>query len=76
MLIMEDSDHYHLFTAEERREFIFQLLLHLSLGGPVNQVGDTIASSPQNHWSLLTALYSMKMTLALTLQQSKYSIKN
>ncbi len=38
LLLMEDSDNYCLFNEEEREEFLFKILKHLALGGPVNQV--------------------------------------
>ncbi len=38
LLLMEDSDNYCLFNEEEREEFLFKILKHIALGGPVNQV--------------------------------------
>ena len=35
---MEDSDHYELFSDDERAEFLFGVFSHIVLGGPVNQV--------------------------------------
>ena len=35
---MEDSDHYELFSDDERAEFLFRVFSHIVLGGPVNQV--------------------------------------
>lgn len=38
LLLMEDSDNYCLFSEQEREEFLFLILRHMALGGPVNQV--------------------------------------
>ncbi len=38
LLIMEDSDNYDEYSEEERAQFLFRILKHLVLGGPVNQV--------------------------------------
>ena len=35
---MEDSDNYDIYTPEDRNEFLFRIMQHLVLGGPVNQV--------------------------------------
>ena len=42
MLLMEESDHYCLYSDSEREEFLFQLFQHLCLGGQVCQYEDTI----------------------------------
>ena len=38
MLLVEDSDHYSMFSEGDREEFIFRLFKHIQLGGRVNQV--------------------------------------
>ena len=38
LLLLEDSDHYYVYSDEERDELLFRILKHLALGGPVNQV--------------------------------------
>ena len=38
LLLLEDSDHYCVYSDEERDELLFRILKHLALGGPVNQV--------------------------------------
>ena len=38
MFIQEESDHYDLYSEEERQQFLFQVFKHIALGGPVNQV--------------------------------------
>ncbi len=35
---MPESDHYDMFSEEERRELLFQLFTLLVTGGPLNQV--------------------------------------
>lgn len=42
VLLMEDSDHYDIFSAEERKELLFKIFQHLTLGGPLNQYEDEI----------------------------------
>ncbi|EDV29603.1 uncharacterized protein TRIADDRAFT_52162 [Trichoplax adhaerens] len=42
MLLMEDSDHYDLFSKEERSEFLFRIFQHLVIGGPICQHEDDI----------------------------------
>ena len=41
LLLLEDSDNYCIYSDEEREEFLFRMLKHLALGGPVNQVWKT-----------------------------------
>ena len=41
-MLMDDSDHYDIFSEEERSELIFKLFQHLTLGGPLNQYEDDI----------------------------------
>eukprot|EP00054_Salpingoeca_dolichothecata_P014911 m.84887 g.84887 ORF g.84887 m.84887 type:complete len:108 (+) comp21225_c0_seq6:11-334(+) len=38
VLLMEESKHFDEYDEDERNEFLFRMLTHLSLGGPVNQV--------------------------------------
>ena len=38
MFLVEDSEYYTLYNEEEKKEFLFRILQHLVLGGPVNQV--------------------------------------
>ena len=38
MFLVEESDNYELYNDEEKKQFLYQLLQHLVLGGPVNQV--------------------------------------
>lgn len=40
VLLCEDSELYELFGHEQRREFLFRLVSHLALGGPLNQYED------------------------------------
>ena len=35
---MEESDYYTLYNDDDNREFLFKMLQHFVLGGPVNQV--------------------------------------
>ena len=39
---MEDSDKYDVFSRDDRSEFLFKVFLHITLGGPVNQVRITV----------------------------------
>ena len=38
LLLDKDSQHYHIYSAQDREEFLFKIFQHLVLGGPVNQV--------------------------------------
>jgi hypothetical protein len=38
MHLMEESDHYDLFSENEKKEFIFQIFKHICLGGDICQV--------------------------------------
>lgn len=42
VLLMDDSDHYDIFSDAERNELMFKLFQHLTLGGPLNQYEDEI----------------------------------
>lgn len=43
VLLNEDFEHYGIFTADDRREFIFRIFKHLCLGGGICQYEDTVA---------------------------------
>lgn len=45
---MEDSEKYDVFSAKDRSEFLFRVFLHITLGGPVNQVWKTSHSGLVN----------------------------
>ena len=38
MHLMEESDHYDVFSESEKDEFIFRIFKHLCLGGDICQV--------------------------------------
>jgi len=42
VMLLDDSDHYDIFSEEERSELLFKLFQHLTLGGPLNQYEDDI----------------------------------
>lgn len=42
MLLEDGCDDYGIFTPEDRRELIFKIFQHLTLGGPLNQYDDNI----------------------------------
>ena len=42
MLLLEDSDHYDVYSDSEREEFLFRLFKHVCLGGAVCQYEDTV----------------------------------
>lgn len=42
VLLLEDSDHYDIFSESDREEFLFRLFSHICLGGSVCQFEDTI----------------------------------
>jgi len=42
IMLLEDSEHYATFSEDERRELLFRLFQHFSLGGPLNQYEDEI----------------------------------
>eukprot|EP00040_Diaphanoeca_grandis_P011043 m.56518 g.56518 ORF g.56518 m.56518 type:complete len:267 (+) comp22257_c2_seq1:84-884(+) len=42
VMLLEDSDHYDIFTKENRKELLFRVFQHLTLGGPLNQYEDEI----------------------------------
>lgn len=42
VLLVEDSDHYDLFSYLEREEFLFCLFKHLCLGGALCQYEDEL----------------------------------
>lgn len=42
VILMEDSDHYDMFSSEERQELLFRIFQHLTLGGPLNQYEDEV----------------------------------
>eukprot|EP00041_Stephanoeca_diplocostata_P018092 m.375439 g.375439 ORF g.375439 m.375439 type:complete len:265 (-) comp20918_c0_seq1:1922-2716(-) len=42
MLLEDGCDEYGIFTPEDRRELIFKIFQHLTLGGPINQYDDNI----------------------------------
>ena len=42
MLLDRDSDHYDLYSPGERQELLFQLLLHVSIGGGMNQYENNV----------------------------------
>lgn len=41
--LMEESESYELWSSEDRNEFLFRILMHLSLGGGVCQYEDFIS---------------------------------
>ncbi|CAB4023729.1 Hypothetical predicted protein [Paramuricea clavata] len=42
MHLMEESDHYDLFSENEKKEFIFQIFKHICLGGDICQFEDNV----------------------------------
>ena len=38
MFLVEESDNYTIYNDDEKKEFLYKILQHLVLGGPVNQV--------------------------------------
>ena len=42
MLLLEESDHYCLYSDSEKEEFLFRLFQHLCLGGQVCQYEDMV----------------------------------
>merc|ERR1719198_1293547 len=42
LLLMEESDHYDIFSEKERSELLFKIFTHFALGGPVNQYEDEV----------------------------------
>lgn len=42
VMLMDDSDHYEVFSDEDRNELLFKVFQHLTLGGPLNQYEDAI----------------------------------
>jgi hypothetical protein len=38
MHLMEESDHYDVFSEKEKEEFLFRIFKHLCLGGDICQV--------------------------------------
>ena len=42
MLLLEDSDHYDIYSDTERDEFLFRLFKHVCLGGAVCQFEDVV----------------------------------
>ena len=42
MLLLEDSEHYDLYSDTEREEFLFCLFKHLCLGGELCQYEDDL----------------------------------
>lgn len=50
---MEDSEKYDVFSPKDRSEFLFRVFLHITLGGPVNQVWTTSHSGLVNLYYIL-----------------------
>lgn len=48
MFLLEDSDYYTLYSDTEKQEFLFRILQHVVLGGPVNQVIGTCIMNYDN----------------------------
>nr|XP_055036461.1 cilia- and flagella-associated protein 300 isoform X1 [Misgurnus anguillicaudatus] len=42
ILLEEDSDNYHIFSASDRQEFLFRLFKHVVLGGELCQYEDVV----------------------------------
>eukprot|EP00038_Savillea_parva_P027623 m.60679 g.60679 ORF g.60679 m.60679 type:complete len:266 (+) comp7969_c0_seq1:184-981(+) len=42
VILMEDCDHYDIFSDADRNELLFKIFQHLTLGGPLNQYEDEI----------------------------------
>lgn len=42
VLLLEDSDHYDIFSESDRKEFLFCLFKHLCIGGALCQFEDEL----------------------------------
>lgn len=42
LMLLDDSEHYDVFSEAERSELIFRIFQHMTLGGPLNQYEDEI----------------------------------
>ena len=44
MLLLDDSDHYEVYSEKDRSEFLFRIFKHICLGGSVCQVNLTVTT--------------------------------
>ena len=42
VVLMPESENYDVFSDDDRKELIFKIFQHLTLGGPLNQYEDSI----------------------------------
>ncbi|XP_013811431.1 cilia- and flagella-associated protein 300 isoform X2 [Apteryx mantelli] len=59
-LLLEDSDHYDLFSQSDRKEFLFCLFKHLCLGGTVCQFEDVLGPYLETTKALYKDLVSVQ----------------
>eukprot|EP00050_Salpingoeca_kvevrii_P022439 m.126514 g.126514 ORF g.126514 m.126514 type:complete len:396 (+) comp9707_c0_seq4:4276-5463(+) len=60
VLLMQDSDHYDVFSADERNQLLFRLFTLLVYGGPLNQYEDSIGP----YFDLTKGLYKDVISVA------------
>jgi hypothetical protein len=57
VLFVDEDDDYDVYTSEDRKELLFQIMTHLALGGPLNQVLlRSHCSLAHNRGSMMTSL--------------------
>ncbi|XP_033119538.1 cilia- and flagella-associated protein 300-like [Anneissia japonica] len=78
MLLLEDSDNYEVYSDKERDEFLFRLLKHISLGGPVCQYEDNVTpylDTTKTLYKDLISVHKDKDTKQLRVSSVVYRLK-
>lgn len=70
MLLSEESEHWEMFSEEERGEFLFLLFKHLVLGGPICQYDDLI----ERYLEVAKNLYKEFITVQKSSETKKIEI--
>ncbi|XP_071034540.1 cilia- and flagella-associated protein 300 [Parasteatoda tepidariorum] len=72
MLLLQESEHYCLYSEEERNEFIFRIFKHLCIGGNMNQYEDNL----EQYIKTTKMLYKDLICVRKCGTQKKISIKS
>ncbi|NXY49914.1 CF300 protein, partial [Ceuthmochares aereus] len=60
VLLLEDSDHYDIFSQSDRKEFLFCLFKHLCIGGTLCQFEDVVGPYLETTKALYKDLVSVR----------------
>merc|ERR1719310_2521682 len=58
-LLLQESEFYDTFTAEDRKEFLYRIFFHLVFGGPRNQDEDHV----EEYFKITKAIYKDLVTV-------------